>query len=76
MSAAVPLQGLLHIDQANVRFVKQARGLQRLARLFLLQLLRRQIAQRAVDERQKLLGGVRVASLNGRQNAGNIAHHI
>ena len=52
----------------------QGRGLERLARLLLGQLLRRQLAQLVVDQRQELLGGVRVALLDRGQDAGDIAH--
>ena len=47
---------------------------QRLPRLLLSQLLRRQLAQLLVDQRQELLGGVGIASLDGGQDAGNLAH--
>ena len=42
-------------DQPQVRLVDQGRGLQRLAGLLLGQLLRRQLAQFVVDQRQELL---------------------
>ena len=54
----------------------QGRGLERLPRLLLGQLLRRQLAQLVVDQRQELLGGVRVALLDGGQDAGDITHDI
>jgi hypothetical protein len=54
--------------------VDQGRGLEGLAGFFAGQPLRRQLAQLVVDERQELLGGARVALLDGRQDAGDIAH--
>ena len=43
-------------DQPQVRLVDQGRGLERLPRLLLGQLLRGQLAQLVVDQRQQLLG--------------------
>jgi hypothetical protein len=43
----------------------QGRGLQRLAGLFLSESLGREFAEFLVDERQELLGGVGIASLDG-----------
>jgi hypothetical protein len=57
-----------------MRFVYQSRGVQRLAGLFLCQLLRRQLSQLIVDQRQELLGRVRVALLDRGKDAGHIAH--
>ena len=70
-SSAVPRSAS---DQAQVGLVDQGGGLERLARLLLGQPLRRQLAQLVVDQRQQLLGGVRVALLDGRQDAGHVAH--
>jgi hypothetical protein len=36
--------------------------------------LRRQLSQLVVDERQELLGGVRIALFDGRQDARDLAH--
>jgi hypothetical protein len=44
VAAAIPVLRLLNIHQPKVRLVDQGRGLQGLARLFLGQLLRRQLA--------------------------------
>ena len=74
VAAAVPVLGLLRVHQPQVGLVDQGRGLERLAGLLLGQLLRRQLAQLVVDQRQQLLGGVRVALLDGGQDAGDIAH--
>jgi hypothetical protein len=54
--------------------VDQGGCLERLARLLLRQLLRRQLAQLVVDQRQELLGGVRVALLDGGEDARDVAH--
>ncbi len=74
MAAAIPVLGLLDINQPEVRLVDQGRRLERLAGLLLGQLLRRQLAQLLVDQRQKLLGGVWIASLDGEQDASNLVH--
>jgi hypothetical protein len=47
----------------------ERRGLQRLSRLLLSQLLYRQFAQLFVDQRQQLLRGMRIALLQRGQNA-------
>src|SRR5262249_57815895 len=52
----------------------QGGGLEGLPRLLLGQLLRRQLAQLVVDQRQELAGGVRVALLDGAQDAGHVGH--
>ena len=72
--AAVPVPGLLPAHQPEVGLVDQGGGLERLARLLLGQLLGRQLAQLVVDERQELLGGVRVALLDRVQHPGDRVH--
>ena len=64
----------LDVHQPKIGFVDQGRGLERLAGLLLGQFLRRQLAQLVVDQRQKLLGGVGIALLDGGQDAGNVVH--
>jgi hypothetical protein len=54
--------------------VDEGGRLQGLARLFLCKFLRRKLAQLVVNQRQKLVGGVRIALLHGGQDAGNVAH--
>ena len=73
--ATVPaLGGLSPINQSQISFVDQCGGLKRLARLFLGQPLGGQPAQFVVDQRQQLLGGMRVALLDGGQDAGDFIH--
>jgi hypothetical protein len=48
--------------------------LKSLARFLLGQLLPRQLLQLVVDQRQQLLGGVRIAVLDGGQDAGDVGH--
>src|SRR5262249_40257671 len=74
VAAAVPWLGLIHVHEPDVGLMDQGRGLECLAGLFLGELLGRQLAQLVIDQRQKLLGGVRIALLDGRQDAGDIAH--
>ena len=52
----------------------ERRRLERLAGLFLGKFLGRQPPQLVVDERQELRGGVRVALLDGGQDAGDFRH--
>ena len=74
MAAAVPVRAPVAADQPQVGFVDQRRGLQRLPGLLLGQPLRGQLAQFVVDQRQELLRGVRVALLDGGQDAGDVIH--
>src|SRR5262245_21760461 len=64
MTAVVPVRLLPTTDQTQVGFVNQGGGVERLARLLLGQLLRRQLAQLVVDQRQQLPGCVRIALLD------------
>jgi hypothetical protein len=66
---------LLHIDEPQVCFVNQRRSLQCLARILLGKFLRRELPQFVVDERQKLLGGGRIALLDGRQDSCDFSHY-
>jgi hypothetical protein len=61
-------------DQPQVRFVHQGGGLERLPGLLADHLLGRQPTQLVVDERQQLLGGVRVALLDRGQDVGDLGH--
>src|SRR5437660_10787593 len=54
VSPAVPVLGLVHVHQAEVRLVDQRGGLQRLPGLLPRQFRRRQAAQLFVDQRQQL----------------------
>ena len=74
VAAAIPVARLFRIDQAEVRFMHQGRGLKRLPGLFLRHPFSSQFAQFVVDQRQQLLCGVRVALLDGSQDAGDIGH--
>ena len=68
--------GLLDIDQPDVNLVNQRRGLQGLARLFLGHLLSGQAAEFLIDQRQKLLGRLWVALLDGRKDSGDLVHRM
>jgi hypothetical protein len=74
VAAAVPVSRLLYVYQPQVGLVNQGRRLQRLAGLLLSEFLRRELAQLLVDQGQELLGGVRIASFNVGQDAGNLIH--
>ena len=52
----------------------QRRGLQRLARFLLGQLLRRKLSKLVIDQRQELIGGVRIAVFDGGQNTRDLMH--
>ena len=62
------------LNESNVRFVDQCGGVERLPRLFMRQFRRGETAQLIVHERQQLRGGVRVALLDGGQDAGDFGH--
>ena len=70
-SVAVPVP---RPDQPQIRLMHQRRRLQRLPRLLLGQLRGRQLPQLVIDQRQQLLGGLRIALLDLRQDAGHIGH--
>ena len=57
VSAAVPGLNLTNIHQANVRFVDEGRGLERLAGRLLIHLVGCQPTEFAVNQGQELLGG-------------------
>ena len=76
VSAAVPVLGLFDINQPEVRLVDQGGGLQGLAGVLQGQPLGGQPAQLVVDERQELLRGVRVALLDGVQDARDVTHEL
>ena len=54
--------------------MNQSRGLEGLPGLLLGEFLRRQFPQLIIDKWQELLGGVRIALLDGGQDAGNLIH--
>ena len=62
------------LDQPQVRLVDEGRRLERLPRLLLRQPLGGQFAQLVVDQRQQLLGGLRVALLDRREDSRDVVH--
>src|SRR5262249_31887000 len=75
--SASPVSILLPaLHQSQVRFMDQGRGIERLPRLLVRELLGRQFAQLLVDQRQELLGGGRIALLDGGQDARDVAHAV
>src|SRR6266545_269591 len=72
--AAVPVLGLLHVNQTQVGLVDEGSGLQGLAGRLLGEFRRRQSPQFLVDQGEELLGGVGVALFDGRQDVGKFAH--
>ena len=61
-------------DEPEVRLVDQGGGLEGLPGLLLGQPLGRELAELVVDQRQELLGRLGVALLDGREDAGHVAH--
>ena len=76
MTATVPLLNLIFVNQAQISFVDERGGLECLPWRFLGHFRRRQFAQLIVDERQKLLGSMRIALLNGGQDASDFGHEV
>ena len=74
MSSTVPALWVLSPNKPEISLVNQRRRLQCLPRLLLVEPLPRQLAQFLVNQRQKLLRGVRIALLDGGQDAGNVGH--
>src|SRR5262245_27750418 len=60
--------------QSQIRLVHQRRGLERLSRLLVRQLRGGQLPQFVIDERQELLGGLRIAGVDLREDACHVAH--
>jgi hypothetical protein len=56
MMAATAPAGVHRADELQIRLVDQGRGLERLARLLLRQLLHRELAQLVLHEREQPLG--------------------
>ena len=63
--AAVPMLHAVDVNEPKVGLMNQRGGFERLAGLLLGQLLRGQLAELVVDQRQELLGRLRVALLDG-----------
>jgi len=63
--------GIAHEPKPGL--VDERRGLQRVARRFPRHFGRRQLAQFLIDQRQQFIRGLGVASLDRRENAGNVA---
>src|SRR5262249_41496737 len=76
VAAAVPVLGPFAVHQPQVRLVDQGGGLQRLAWLFLCQLLGREFARLVVDPREQVPRGGRVTLLDGGQDTGDVAHAV
>ncbi len=72
--ATVPMLGAVPTDQPQISFVDQRGRLERLSGLFFCHPLRGKAAQFAVDERQELLGSLRIALVKGGQDAGDFVH--
>ena len=66
--------GRLGVHEPQVGFVDQGRRLERLAGAFVCHLMGRESLQLVVHQRQQFVGGVRVALLNGQQDAGDFTH--
>ena len=74
MSPVLPLLDLLDVDQPQVDLMDQGRSLEGLAGLFMGQFLGGQPAEFVIDKREKLLGRLRVAFLNGTEDASDFMH--
>ena len=76
VAAAVPVLGLVLIDEAEIGLVDESGGLQRLPWRFLGQPLGSQLAQLIVYQRQELLGSARIALLDGAQDLHDFLHEV
>ena len=74
VAAAVPVLGLVHVHQTEIRFVDQGCGLEGLAGLLAGEFLRSQAAQLTIDQGEKLLGHLGVALLDCREDPGHFGH--
>ncbi len=66
--------GRLTADQPQLRLMNQCRRLERLAGLFLDELLGGQFSEFIVDRREQLVGDLRITPLDGRQDLREIAY--
>src|ERR1022692_1595251 len=60
-------------DEAQPDLMHQGGGLERVTRRAVRHLIRRELAQFSINQRQQLIGGLRVAALDGIKYAGNVA---
>ena len=74
MPSIIPLWIARCARQPQVRFVHQHRRLQRLAWLFLGELLGGKFTKLVVHQGQQLLGGLRIAMVDGVQDSGDFVH--
>jgi hypothetical protein len=74
VAAAVPVTGLVPVHQPYIGLVDQGRGLEGLAGPFLSEPLGRKLAEFVINQRQELVGGARIALLDGREDVGDFAH--
>ena len=72
--AAVPELDLGRVYKAEIRLMDQRRRLEGLPRLFMGELRDGQLAQLVVNEWQELLGSMRIALFDPRQNARHVGH--
>src|SRR5262249_53809741 len=74
VAAAVPVPRLLDIDQPNIGFMDQGRGLERLAGLLVRPFRPGQPTHFLIDQGQQLLRRQGVTLLDGRKDAGHVRH--
>src|SRR5262245_30734846 len=66
--------GYFSANQADIRFMDERGSFQRLAWFFGGQFCGGEPAELVIDERKELLGGLRVAAVDGGENARDFAH--
>ena len=76
VAAAVPVPGLLEIDETEVCLMHKSRGLECLTRPLLGQLLGRQVAQLVVNKGHQLLRGTRVTLMDLIQYPRHFGHSV
>lgn len=72
----LPVPSFVAADQPQVSLMDEGRGVERLPRRFVGELVPCQSAQLLIDERQKPAGGLRVALIDGAQQVGDITHYL
>src|SRR5439155_17233695 len=75
MAAAIPFLILIS-GETQPRFMYERRGLQGVTRLLVGHLVRRELAQFAIDKRQQFLRSFGIAMLNRVENASDLAHAL
>ncbi len=74
MAAIGETAGIGRADQPQIRLMDQGRGVERLPRFLAGELFGGGAAQFVIDQRHELLGRLRIAGLDGVEDASDVGH--